>query len=186
MFDRAWLLTWTCYGNWLPGDERGFVGLYPNERGERSINNQPRSECDRDVPWLKRYSASLLAAELVRLTVDHAEQLAAQFRETAAYRGWLLPAVAVMDNHVHLVVLVPGDPEPETLLHAFKSYASRRLNAAFGKSDWWTASGSTRKLDDETAIRAAVRYVRHQERPLRVEVDEAWLPTEPRSGEPCQ
>ena len=22
----SWLLTWTTYGTWLPGDERGFVG----------------------------------------------------------------------------------------------------------------------------------------------------------------
>ena len=28
MFDpshRYWLLTWTTYGTWLPGDDRGFV-----------------------------------------------------------------------------------------------------------------------------------------------------------------
>ena len=23
--DRIWFLTWTTYGTWLPGDERGFV-----------------------------------------------------------------------------------------------------------------------------------------------------------------
>jgi hypothetical protein len=24
--DRQWLITWTCYGTWLPGTARGFVG----------------------------------------------------------------------------------------------------------------------------------------------------------------
>jgi REP element-mobilizing transposase RayT len=180
MFDRAWLLTWTCYGNRLPGDARGFVGYYPDEHGDRRINNQPGTEPDRDVPWLREYSESLLKSPPVCLTREQASELLEQFHETAQYRGWVLASVAVMGDHVHLVVLVPGDPEPESMLHAFKSYGSRRLNRTYGKREWWTASGSTRKLPDENAIRAAVRYVRDQSHPLRVEVDEGWL------GEPRQ
>ncbi len=26
MADNVWLLTWTTYGTWLPGDNRGFMG----------------------------------------------------------------------------------------------------------------------------------------------------------------
>lgn len=145
MFDRAWLLTWTCYGTWLPGDARGFVGFYPTEAGTRRINNLPGTEPDRDVPWLRKYSESVQKEPPVCLTADQAAELVGQFRETAAFRGWVLPAVAVMSNHVHLVVLVSGDPEPERLLHSFKSYGSRRLNRRFGKREWWTSSGSTQK-----------------------------------------
>ena len=54
MFDRAWLLTWTCYGNWLPGDARGFVGSHPTEHGGRETHNQPGTEYDRDVRWLSK------------------------------------------------------------------------------------------------------------------------------------
>lgn len=160
MFDRAWLLTWTCYGNWLPGDARGFVGYHPTEHGDRETHNQPGTDYDQDVRWLRDYSRFVQKGEAVRLTAEQAAELLDQFRETAAHRKWTLPAAAVMANHVHLVVLVPGDPEPDRLLHAFKSYASRRLNRSGTRREWWTSSGSTRKLPDERAIRAAVRYVR--------------------------
>jgi hypothetical protein len=32
--DRFWLLTWTTYGTWLPGDERGFVSEVRDDSGE--------------------------------------------------------------------------------------------------------------------------------------------------------
>jgi REP element-mobilizing transposase RayT len=188
MFDRAWLLTWSCYGTRLPGDPRGFVGFYPGEDGVRRINNHPGTQPDHDVQWLRKFSERMLKEPPVCLTTEQAMAVSDQFRETARYRGWILAALAVMSDHVHLVVLVPGDPEPESLLHAFKSYGSRRLNRAFGKHEWWTASGSTRKLPDEHAIRAAVCYVRDQAQPLLVEIDQSWLleAGEPRQGEPRQ
>lgn len=55
-----------------------------------------------------------------------------------------------MANHVHLIVGVPGDPDPATLLRDFKSYASRALNLNSGDSrppsgTWWTEQGAKRK-----------------------------------------
>jgi REP element-mobilizing transposase RayT len=91
--------------------------------------------------------------------------------ETTAHRGWRLCAAAVMATHVHLVIGVPGDPEPESLLRDYKRYGSRRLNANWPKPSggtWWTESGSKRKLPDEDAVIAAVRYVRNQQFPLVV------------------
>jgi REP element-mobilizing transposase RayT len=72
-----------------------------------------------------------------------------------------------MRNHVHVVLGVPGDPEPDTLLRDLKSYASRALGArASGK--WWTRSGSRRKLPDDAAVAAAIKYVRRQKFALAV------------------
>jgi REP element-mobilizing transposase RayT len=103
----------------------------------------------------------------VRLTPEQAEAVCRQIRETAAFRQWKLSAVAVMSNHVHVVVGVSGDPEPNTLMRDFKTFASRELNRSAGRSQrWWTQSGSTRKLPDENAVVAAVRYVESQEHPL--------------------
>jgi REP element-mobilizing transposase RayT len=82
-------------------------------------------------------------------------------QETARHRSCVLLAAAVMANHVHIVVGVNGDPDPARLLADFKAYATRRLNQ-FERRTWWTESGSRRKLSDESAIRAAVRYVLRQ------------------------
>ncbi|MBU6293193.1 MAG: hypothetical protein KJS91_00805, partial [Planctomycetes bacterium] len=57
------------------------------------------------------------------------------------------------------------------LLKDFKSYASRALNKQFEKPEsgtWWTEGGSRRKLPDEAAVAAAIRYVLDQEHPLVV------------------
>ena len=58
-----------------------------------------------------------------------------------------------MANHVHVVVGVPGDPEPERLLADFKAWGTRRLNRGWGRREhWWTQGGSK-----EDAIRTRLR-----------------------------
>ncbi|MBW3597099.1 MAG: transposase [Planctomycetes bacterium] len=167
--DRHWLLTSTTYGKWLPGDVRGFVSNVRDGPGREVRHNIPGTPYDADMPGLRRFAVQKLRGPPVRFVKGQAEVLLGQFQETAAHRGWMLLAVAIMSNHVHLVVGVPGDPDPETLLRDFKSYGSRALNRRWSKpvSDtWWTESGSKRKLANEAAILAAVRYVIEQEFPL--------------------
>ena len=172
--DRYWLLTWTTYGTWLPGDRRGFVSNIADTQGQGVRHNEPGTRCDKDIRGLRSFAQDRLVQEPVYLNAEQATAVVEQFRETANFRKWDLLAAAVMRNHVNLVVGVPGDPEPETLLRDFKSYASRILNRRFGSQErWWTQSGSKRKLKDEPAVIAAVRYVRNQEYPLVI-----WVPDE--------
>ena len=176
--DRHWLLTWTTYGSWLPGDRRGFVSSLRDAARQPVIHNQPQTPYDTDLPRLEVAMRSRMKGQPVRLLPAQADAIEQQFQETAAFRGWRLAAGAVMANHVHLVVGVPGDPEPETLLHAFKSYGSRVLNRRWSKppnGTWWTESGSRRKLPDAAAIHSAVRYVRDQQHALRIWIDETAL-----------
>jgi REP element-mobilizing transposase RayT len=181
--NRVWLLTWTTYGTWLPGDERGFVSNVRDGDGPEIKHNTPGTPYDAKQRGLQIAAREQMLGQPVWLTIEQAELLAAQFRETVAFRNWSLLALAIMANHVHLVVRVPDDPEPSTLLRDFKSYGSRRLNQRFGKptsGTWWTASGSRRKLPDERAVQAAIRYVQNQQRPLVV-----WIPgVSGVSGEP--
>ena len=58
----------------------------------------------------------------------HAETALTQFRETADVRGWSIRAVAIMFNHFHIVVGVPGDPPPSKILGDFKSWTTRALS----------------------------------------------------------
>jgi REP element-mobilizing transposase RayT len=112
----------------------------------------------------------------IRLTGEQARVVFDQFRKTADFRNWQVLAVAIMANHVHLVVGVNGDPSPEKVLHSFKSYGSRALNERWTKPSngtWWVESGSKRKLSTLESICGAVAYVRDQEYPLLV-----WLSAE--------
>ncbi|MFO0925715.1 MAG: hypothetical protein U0736_01600 [Gemmataceae bacterium] len=186
--DRYWLLTSTFYGNWLPGDPRGFVSRVRDTRSDdaasphRREHDLPGTECDRDLPGLLQASREQLRGEPVRLASDTARVLAGQFRETATCRHWHLLAFAILANHVHLVVGVDGDPDPARMLADFKAYGSRALTAQAGRpasGNWWTSGGSKRKLPDPSAVAGAVAYVRNQHEPLLVWVDEELFPAEP-------
>ena len=183
--DRFWFLTWTTYGTWLPGDDRGFVSNVADGNGPGKRRNIPGTEPAKKMRGLELMARDKMSSDAVYLTHEHARELLDQFHETAGYRRWDLAAVSIMRNHVHLVVGVSGDPEPETILGSFKSYGSRRLNRKFGRpasGTWWTAGGSRRPLRTESSVLAAIAYVRDQEYPLLVWVAEKWLPDLP-SGE---
>jgi REP element-mobilizing transposase RayT len=107
----------------------------------------------------------------IRIDVEKARVLLNQFQETARFRGWRLLVVAIMDNHMHLVVGTGDETNPTKVLADFKAYGSRALNHRWGKprSDtWWTYDGSKRKLQSENALRNGVEYVRTQARALVV------------------
>ncbi len=51
--DRYWLLTWTTYATWLPGDPRGFVSNIADEAGKGIRHNVPGTSCDADMPAMR-------------------------------------------------------------------------------------------------------------------------------------
>ena len=118
------------------------------------------------VGSLRDHATEQLNGTPVYLQASHAEPLFEQFCETASYRKWRLLAVAIVSNHIHIVVNVHGDPEPDTILRDFKAYGSRKLNGSFRRPEsgtWWTDSGSKRKLDTEKSVEHAVAYTMNQE-----------------------
>ena len=134
-------------------------------------HNIPCTPYDKNILGLRHSARSTLKGPPIYFQFQHAETLLRQFQETATHRQWELLAVGIMCNHFHIVVGVPGDPEPEDLLRDFKAYGSRALNRRWGKpvsETWWTESGSTRKLPAGQAVRDATEYVRNQPNPLLI------------------
>ncbi|HVK17857.1 MAG TPA: transposase [Fimbriiglobus sp.] len=171
MTTTTWLLTWTCYGNWLPGDERGFVSRVRDRRPDepsattRREHDAPGTEYDAEMSGLWRSARDRLKGDPIRLNLDQARVLVDQFHETAEYRSWVIHAAAVMANHAHIVVEALSEVDPSDPLADFKAYGSRALNRRWGKSvsgTWWTESGSKRKKATAEAIEEAIEYVRTQ------------------------
>jgi REP element-mobilizing transposase RayT len=80
--------------------------------------------------------------------------------EACGRRNWTLLAAHVRTNHIHVVVA--ANEQPELVMQAFKSYASRALNqtALDGPNRRrWARHGSTRYLWTADAVNAAVHYV---------------------------
>jgi REP element-mobilizing transposase RayT len=172
--DRFWLITWTTYGTWLPGDERGFVSQVNDGRGEKVTHNIYGTRYDSGWQHLRKKMQQSLKCNPIRLNREQAKIIVDQIQETCRFRSWQLVAGAVMANHCHVVLGVSGDPDPATLLRDLKSYASRALNKQWvrpASGTWWTESGSTRVLKKEDAILSAVAYVRDQEFPLACWID---------------
>lgn len=164
-----WLVTSTFYGQWLPGDERGSV---TNVRDQRTgvLQSTVRREhshhgeaFEGSIPGLYRAAIEQLKGPPVAVDLAQAEVLLDQFLETAAYRGWVLHAVSIMANHIHLVVECPPDIGKYQLLRDFKGYGARRLNRLFGRrvsGTWWSDGGSARVI---RKLVAAIHYVCHRQ-----------------------
>lgn len=176
-----WLLTTTTYGTWLPGDPRGSVTSVRDYRagddraGRRVEHDRYGEAWEPARPGLYRSAQQSLRAPVVRLSAEAARVVCDQLVETAAYRGWDVRGVAVMANHFHLVA--GAEVDGVRLQRDFKAYASRALSRRLGPREWgtwFTTGGSRRRLLDDRAVTAAVRYVlERQHAPLAL-----WAPPE--------
>jgi REP element-mobilizing transposase RayT len=134
------------------------------------VHNRHGTPVDANLPALERYARTIMRNAPVQLTFDDAAVLVTQLRETAFVRGWRLRSVAIMPDHVHLVVEAPEAVDAGKLMGDFKAYATRALDRRHGaKRRWWSERGSTRLKLNEAAIVAAIDYdTRQQPNPLAV------------------
>jgi REP element-mobilizing transposase RayT len=145
----AYLLTWTTYGTWLPGDARGWV-----EGGTPGIQE----------PDGARLAAAQGDLTKAPVTLDEAQRaiVAATIEAHCAIRQWRLHAVNIRSNHVHVVVT--ADAAPETVMNQLKAWCSRRLNEqGEPRKHWWTRHGSTKWINGETYLRNAINYVMNRQ-----------------------
>jgi valyl-tRNA synthetase len=163
----ATLLTWTTYGTWLPGNERGSVSRAPRDTGRQELRNLPGEPYDGDDPSREANAAERLEGEPVYLNPSHAGVMLKTFAEVCVRHGIEPLALAIMRNHVH--VLCQGEQHGRELLQLFKGNASRSLGLQFELRDsprWWTKSGSRRRIRAGADLTAAIEYVKQQESPL--------------------
>jgi REP element-mobilizing transposase RayT len=154
MWPLGYLLTWTTYGTWLPGDRRGWV-----QKGTLGIQN----------PDLEReaQARAAMVEPAVVLTKEQRELAENTIRDHCRIRGWTLHAVNARTNHVHVVVTAERDPEE--IMDQFKAWCSRKLSdqagltkvvaKKAGRRRWFTEGGDKKRLEDEEALQNAIRYV---------------------------
>jgi hypothetical protein len=150
----AYFLTWTTYGTWLPGDERGWV--------ERPGQFRPPN------PGLEAAARSLLKEPPCVLNPEQRRLVEDTIARHCAIRGWQLHAVNCRTKHVHVVVT--AKVPPKVVRDQFKAWCTRRLKeqqrasnpdpSQGVRSHWWTEGGSVRSLNDEDSLAEATRYVR--------------------------
>jgi REP element-mobilizing transposase RayT len=158
----GFFLTWTTYGTWLPGDERGWV-----ERGNGFQLPDPVRKLDAEAR---------MKEDACRLDDEQRLVVEKTITDHCRIRGWELHAVNCRSNHVHVVVSANRDPD--TVCEQFKAWCTRRLKelelarrVVSGvaeatcpiRENWWTEKGSRRLLWDEENLEAAIQYVRDRQ-----------------------
>lgn len=155
----AYFLTWTTYGTWLPGDERGWVA----KPGEFRLSDGELQE-----------SARRMMTEPALILDDEQRQIVEDtIRAHCQIRRWHLHVVNARTNHVHVVVTA-NNRSPEDVMDQFKAWCTRKLKAhdqcrlALGEKlrlNWWTQRGSKRQLHSQHAVDAAILYVQEGQGP---------------------
>ena len=142
----GYFLTWTTYGSWLPGDERGWIKY---QKGWHA------PDVMRELESTDRMTENAcFLGETARQLVEQ------QISETCLLRRWALHTVNCRSNHVHAVVSAT-DAMPRKVLSTLKSWTTRRLKSQVDpmRQHWWSERGSTRPLADERSLEAAIVYV---------------------------
>ena len=150
----AFFLTWTTYGTWLPGDDRGWV---KREKGFQ-----------RRDPILQREAEARMTEDACVLDDEQRRVVETTIVDHCRIRGWRLHVVNCRTNHVHVVVT--ANREPKVVREQFMAWCTRKLKEleraragdaiAVVREKWWTERGSDRCLGDEESLEAAILYVR--------------------------
>lgn len=148
----AYFLTWTCYGTWLPGDERGWTKWHKGEKLPQPLL----------ADWCREQMVE------TPVTLDERQRLIVHemIARHCQVRSWRLHAVNCRSNHCHSVVTAK-DYDGEQVRDQLKSWCTRGLKddeRSRGvppekiRAHWWTRKGSVRYLFDDESLDAASVY----------------------------
>jgi len=152
----AYLITWTVYGTWLPGDPR------------ESVNSENRRGAPFETPNAARvaHHRDALEAKPRLLRAGDRKVVSSTIEEVCAVRGWSIHATSVRSNHAHVVLSC--EVAPEKAMVDLKAWATRRLREHDPErfaGRVLTKHGSTRYLFYRWAVEKAIEYVLlHQDR----------------------
>ena len=164
-------LTWTCYGQWLHGDERGYVDRKHRTPGE------PYPEGN-----LQYYNAASnrMTEAACWLTDDERRIASRALREACDFRGWVLWAVNVQPDHVHVLVEA-RETSGKRARQVLKDRATRGLEAeGRRRQHWWTEGGKVDVIRRERQLQEVLDYI--NERQPFARIDERECPAASAAG----
>jgi len=139
------MVTWTTYGSWLRGDERGFVA-----NGQVLIGSPEVLQADRNRQKSPSVRLNRREIELVRQAIfSEAERI-----------GHEVEALTVCTNHVHLVAR-PHSECVEELVGRYKSLTTRALWQYGRYGRIWTKGYDKRFCFSEEEFAARIKYVQN-------------------------
>ena len=139
----GYMVTWTTYGSWLPGDKRGYI-----ENGRiLEGNKQIHKACEKlqKHPTVK---LNQMEKEIVRTAIiKEAERI-----------GQKIETLVVCSNHIHIASR-PGVKSIERTVCMYKSAATRALRSR-RKGPVWTKSFDKRFCFSEADFASRIKYIK--------------------------
>jgi len=139
----GYMVTWTTYGTWLQGDERGYV-----KKGKVLCGNA----------GLERANKRMQKGDAVKLRRAEREVAKKAILAEAERIGEKVLAVLVWSSHVH-VVIGGGGKATGKVVSQFKLAAYHALRECGFDGRIWTRGYDTRFCFDEKALKGRIAYV---------------------------
>ena len=143
----AYMLTWTTYGTWLQGDSRGWVKKSEIHDSNSAIEDSNRKQ---------------MKAKMVTLTKEQRTLITQAIIEDAKYLGQKLFALAICNNHVHIVAENINLPIGRVVSH-YKHAARLALQKNRFQGKLWTRGFDKRYCMNTQELNAKIAYVRKHE-----------------------
>ena len=139
----GYMITWTTYGSWLQGDERGYVKegrIYPGDELLRQNNER------------------LQIHKAIRLSKAQRQLVQNAIIKEAERQGQRIYALAVCSNHVHLLLEYIPRPLSKVLAH-YKTAARLALRTLGQTGKVWAKGYDKRFCFDQATLAQKIKYV---------------------------
>ena len=139
----GYLVTWTTYGTWLQGDERGYVKdgrVYAEDAALRQSN------------------VAAMNQDRLLLTPEQQQVVRDAIRLYARRQGHKLLALAVRRDHFHIVLGYINEPLAGVVAR-YKTASRQALGGVGVHGRTWTAGYDKRFCFDTESLRRRIRYV---------------------------
>jgi REP element-mobilizing transposase RayT len=137
------MITWTTYGTWLQGDERGYVKNGKTYQGNKD---------------LKQKNKNLQSQDMVKLSRKQQQIVQKAITEEAELQNQHIYALSIQSNHVHIVVKYTTQPISRIVAY-YKKAARLALKAEGHNGKLWTKGYDKRFCFDRTALEQRIKYV---------------------------
>jgi REP element-mobilizing transposase RayT len=139
----GYMITWTTYGTWLQGDERGYV-----KKGQTLAANEALEQTNKKLQSQNAVRLSKAQQQIVRTAITKQAQL----------QGHHMYALVVQSNHVHVVIKYSPEPISRIVAH-YKNAARVALKVMGHSGKLWTKGYDKRFCFDKEALEQRIKYV---------------------------
>ncbi|MGB2862984.1 MAG: transposase [Sedimentisphaerales bacterium] len=140
----GYMVTWTTYGSWLPGDKRGYV------RQGKIMSGDPN---------ILKASQSLQKSTTVTLDSDQKAIIRRAILREAERIGHTIEALAVCTNHIHLVAR-PSEESIDSIVSRYKNVAMFSICKDRPVRRIWTRGFDKRFCFNEKILNQRIEYVK--------------------------